>query len=90
MEVLNLYEESKSAVKIEILPPIEKDGIVSVIGVTVYTKDGTIEINHHTRAIDGNKENGDFTKIVFYEKHLQWLAQKLTDLNKSINEKQKS
>lgn len=68
----------------DILPPIEIDGKTSVIGITRGSSDGQIKINHHTRSIPDNKDQGDFKEISIDMKHLPGLVLYLSKLIKHV------
>lgn len=72
----------------EIIPPVEKDGRTSIVGVTRY-QDGTIAITHHshpTGETDKKKlrEPEDFKSVTFPAEQLKWLAPRLESIRQFL------
>lgn len=68
-DISNIKDKTQYA----ILPPIKIDGNESVVGVTHDPKNGIVYINHHTRSIPDNKDQGDFKEIAINIQHLPQL-----------------
>tara|TARA_R110000868_G_scaffold7299_1_gene39834 strand:- start:220 stop:480 length:261 start_codon:yes stop_codon:yes gene_type:complete len=65
----------------EIIPPVEKDGRTSIVGIAINDS-GAITISHHTNLVGETdkeklREPEDFKSVTFPIEQLKWLAPRL-------------